>query len=60
MPVKIEMSSIEFSAINQMAKDYEILYRAIEKIEELSALNCSQRTLLSVAQLALDRVTIKP
>jgi len=57
MPVKIDMSSIEFSAINQMAKDYEILYRTIELILEEGYV---PYTMKRIAESALNRVTIKP
>ena len=60
MPVKIDMSSIEFSAISQMAKDYEILYEALEDISKMVALNYAPGDILFVANYALDRVTIKP
>ena len=73
MPVKIGMSSIEFSAIAQMAKDYEILYRALESIADMVDENSEKwvcngvtlneyfpRAMQKVANMALDDVTIKP
>ena len=60
MPVKIEMSSVEYSAINQMEKDYKILYEALEDISKMAALNNVPREMQMVANCALDRVTIKP
>ena len=57
MPVKIDMSSIEFSAINQMAKDYEILYRALELILKEDYV---PYTMKRIAESALDEVQTRP
>jgi len=57
MPVKIDMTSIEFSAIAQMEKDYKILYEALERIAEMPYISYRARV---AAQMALNKVTIKP
>ena len=57
MPVKIDMTSIEFSAIAQMEKDYRVLYRALELILEEHYV---PYTMKRIAESALDQVTIKP
>ena len=60
MPVKIEMTGIEFSAIVQMEKDYKVLYEALEEISKMIDYNYAPGDILFVANYALDRVTIKP
>ena len=60
MPVKIEGLSIEFSAINQMEKDYKILYEALEDISKMVSFNYAPGDMRFVANYALERVTIKP
>ena len=57
MPVKIDMTSIEFSAIAQMEKDYRVLYRALELILEEDYVPYA---ILRIAASALARATIKP
>ena len=60
MPVKIDMSGIEFSAIVQMEKDYKVLYETLEEIVKMTNYNYAPGDILFVANYALDRVTIKP
>ena len=60
MPVKIDMSGIEFSAIVQMEKDYKVLYEALEDISKMVGYNYDPGEMQLVANHALDRVTIKP
>ena len=57
MPVKIDMSANEWVAISRMEKEYKILYETLEEITKLVYLAPKARV---IAQLALDRVTIKP
>ena len=65
MPVRIDLSSIEFSAIAQLGKDYEILYRALERIADMEDEHYGNRApfpraMQKVANMALDDVTIRP
>ena len=60
MPVKIDMTANDWDAINQMEKDYKILYEALEDISKMVALNYAPGDMRFVANCALDRVTIKP
>ena len=60
MPVKIDMSGIEFSAIVQMEKDYKVLYEALEEISKIIDYNYAPREMQLIANYALRRVTIKP
>jgi len=57
MPVKIDMSIVEWDAISQMAKDYEILYDALEEISDMVL---DPFRMKFAADNALDKVTIKP
>ena len=56
MPVKIEGLSIEYSAINQMARDYEFLYETLEEIVKMTDYNYAPGDMRLVAKDALDRV----
>ena len=60
MPVKIEMSSIEFSAISQMEKDYKVLYEALDVISTMVALTYTPFKMQWIAKSALDKITIIP
>ena len=56
MPVKIDMTAKDWDAINQMEKDYKILYEALEDISKMAALNYVPRKMKLVAEYALDEV----
>ena len=60
MPVKIDMTAVEWDAINQMEKDYKVLYETLEEIVKMTNYNYAPGDILFVANYALDRVTIKP
>ena len=60
MPVKIDMSGIEFSAIVQMEKDYKVLYEALEEILKMVGYSYDPRDMQLIAGYALSRVTFKP
>jgi len=59
MPVKIDMTGREFNTVAQLIKDYDILYEALERISGLVFSGLPIRA-EDIAELALDRVTIKP
>ena len=47
-------------AINQIEKDYKVLYEALERISNMVALNQVSLKIKSIADNALDKVMIIP
>ena len=60
MPVKIDMTAKDWDAINQMEKDYKVLYEALEEILKMVGYSYDPRDMQLIAGYALNRVTFKP
>ena len=60
MPVIFEISAKEWDSINQMKKDYKVLYEALEEILKMVGYSYDPRDMQLIAGYALSRVTIKP